>query len=143
MSKSIFSKGLHGESVHVDPTKVFDDLSWEKASEKVENMPYTIGQILHHMSFWQDFILELVEGNNPTPPKDNEEDWAIESFPAEKMEWETKVAHFKDGVLKAEELADKNLTEKNELFLELVMHNSYHAAQVVIIRRILGEWDSI
>lgn len=143
MSTSIFARGLQGEGIHVNPLHVFDELSWKDAHHKVEeDLPYTIGQLLFHMNYWQQYILELINNNSPESPKQSIEEWGSNQFPESEKEWEDKLLQFKEGLHKAEEIAKQDLEGKSELLMELIMHNSYHAGQVVVVRRLIKEWHT-
>lgn len=113
-------------------------------------MPYTIFQIVNHMIYWQDYILEILAGGQPTVPAHAIDSWPGSEVPQTEAEWNQTVERFLQGVDQAIQLVEtSDLEEKlpnwhNKPRLEALRvipsHNSYHLGQVVLLRRMLGSW---
>ncbi|UOR12831.1 DinB family protein [Halobacillus amylolyticus] len=149
MSSYFFQNGLHGEDAHVDPLSVFEGLQWEVVGKKPEECPHSVWQILNHMIFWQDFILDYLKGTVPNFPDHAEESWPGGTSPSNETEWNDAVFKFSEGLKEAENEAKKDLEERGfgksegtrgDFLVMLVNHNSYHTGQVALTRRIIGEW---
>lgn len=140
---------MHGEDAHVGPLSVFEGLQWEVASKTPEGCPHSVWQILNHMIFWQDFILGYLQGTVPDSPEHAEESWPGGTAPYNETEWRDAVFRFGEGLKKAENEAQKDMSEqgvggskgtRGDFLTMLINHNSYHTGQVALIRRILGSW---
>ncbi|RYG71293.1 DinB family protein [Lentibacillus lipolyticus] len=151
LSSYLFKNGLHGDDAHINPLWVFEGLQWEVSGKRPEGCPYSVWQILNHMIFWQDFILGYLKGANTNFPEHADDSWPGGKAPSTEIEWEDAVFKFSEGLKKAENEAKMNLEERGfgkwksegnrgDFLVMLVNHNSYHAGQVVLIRRIMGEW---
>jgi len=149
MEKEFFQNGLHGKGAHVDTATVFDGLNWESAGEKPENCPHSVWELLSHMVYWQDFMLAYLQGEIPKSPEHAVESWPNSPAPASEEEWDNTVSEFLDGLQRAEQEAAKDLTEKGpggrgrtraEWLMGITLHNTYHAGQAVIVRRMIGAW---
>ncbi|UOQ93119.1 DinB family protein [Halobacillus shinanisalinarum] len=142
-------KALRGESAHIDPILISEGLELKSVGLLVSNSPHTIWEIIYHMNYWQDFIINILEGGNPKSPEHSEETWPSQKKPPGKQEWLEMVLRFKEGMKRAEDECRNDLSEhlqgnvgntRFHMLMDLIMHNSYHSAQVVFIRRQLGEW---
>lgn len=149
MSSQFFQSGLHGEDAHVDPLSVFEGLQWEMADKKPAGCPHSVWQILNHMIFWQDFILDYLQGEVPNSPEHAEDSWPGGTAPFNRAEWNGTVFRFNEGLEKADNEAKKDLQEcgfgnsessRGDFLAMLMVHNSYHTGQVALIRRMIGEW---
>ncbi|WP_181347035.1 DinB family protein [Thalassobacillus sp. CUG 92003] len=148
MNSQTLINGLRGDSAHVNPSNVFEELDWETAGETIERSPYTVWELIWHMNYWQRFLLELIQGKEPVYPEHSDESWPRNKMPQSKAEWDEEVSRFTNDVKIAEEECEKDLNEmcstdnttRQSLLMDLVIHNSYHGGQVVLLRRQLGSW---
>lgn len=140
---------LDGEFAHVESSEVFDGVPVAEAGRSVAAVPYTIWQLLQHMIWWQDWWLGRLEGRRPPLPASLAETWAPTAAPADARALDTSVAHFAAGIARARELARGELTARvpaepggivGAELVQLATHNSYHAGEVVLLRRLLGVW---
>ena len=99
-------KSLRGERGHLPTINAITDINMELASHKQEELPYSIYQLVKHMSYWQDFLLALAKGENPEKPKSVSESWPEHPAPSDEEEWKKTIQHFCDGIDEACHLAD-------------------------------------
>lgn len=148
MDAHYFQKGLHGKGAHVDTATVFDGLDWQKAGEKPGDCPHSVWDLLFQMNYWQDFMLAVLKGEKPKSPEHAAESWPDSSAPASEEEWTSALGHFLEGLKEAEQEAAKDLTEqvsskgrtRADCLLTIMLHNTYHAGQAVLVRRTIGAW---
>lgn len=147
MNEQFFKKGLHGEGVNVDTATVFDGMDWQQTGDKSGNFPHSVWELLFHMNYWQDFMLDLVNGQTPKSQNPDDESWPAAAVPESEDEWDSAVAYFLKGLQKAEQEVGKNLSEqvvadhtRADCLQTILLHNTYHAGQVVFARKIRGDW---
>lgn len=136
------TKGLYGENAHVNMLTIFDGLNITQAGEAVHNQ-HSIWQILNHMIYWQEYILHLMNEEEITAPEHASETWITEVKPVNKKNWELAVNNFTDSLNEAVKFTENNfdLSDRQaELLTSLMIHNSYHAGQIVMIRKYLNAW---
>ncbi len=61
-------KSLVGERGHLPIARALPDITVELAGKRIEGVPYTIYQLLKHMSYWQNFLLTYLDGGKPQLP---------------------------------------------------------------------------
>lgn len=134
-------KGLYGENSHVNILTIFVGLDGEQAGEAVLNQ-HSIWQILNHMIYWQNYVLSLLKEQETVSPKHASETWPAEVKPPNERAWEEAVDKFTKGLHEAIRLTKNEYGDANgeEHLISLISHNSYHAGQVVCIRRYLNQW---
>jgi len=143
---------LRGKGAHVDPLGAFEGLTLEAAGERPKGAPYSVWQILGHIIYWQDFLLARIRGENPQSPAHAEEGWPFPVQPSDLHDlrhgldrFETGLAAF-DGIL-VDPATDLDRVVRPEVGTtirdqigSIVAHNSYHAGQAALIRRMLRAW---
>ncbi|MGK7379353.1 DinB family protein [Planococcus sp. 1R117A] len=149
MANEFLQKGMRGTSAHIDAAAVFKELDWQKAGDKPDKCPHSVWQLLWHMNYWQEFMLAYLKGEAPKNPEHAEETWPKEAMPASEEEWNDEVSKFTHGLQQAEQEAAKELSEEGfggkrrtraDLLMVIINHNSYHAGQVVLVRRMIDAW---
>lgn len=145
----LLANGLEGKHGHVEPKQVFEELDWIRAGQVVPSCPHSIWQILSHLIYWQEFSLALLEGESPLPPAHAADTWTAAVSPKEPEEWKISVESFLQGVERVVQMLRNHhgghgtsLSEPSHLetLISLMIHNSYHLGQIVLIRRMLGVW---
>ncbi|WP_158599117.1 DinB family protein [Planococcus salinus] len=149
MNEKFFWNGLHGEGAHVDTATVFDGLDWQQAGQKAGNFPHSVWELLFHMNYWQNFMLDFLKGEVPKSGDPDAESWPAAAAPETEDEWDSAVAYYLKGLKEAEQEAGKELSEqvvagreetRADCLQTIVLHNTYHAGQVVFARKIIGAW---
>ena len=141
---------LSGEQSHVNPTEALLGLSWQIAGKAPHSAPHSIYMILNHMIYWQHVYLKRVEGVTVESPSRPSEGWPGAQAPADAAAWDKAVGQFQKeldvamNMLESRSLAKMIPTFGALTFGEglalLAMHNSYHTAQIVALRQVLGDW---
>ncbi len=141
--------GLQGKGAHTSARNILEGITWKLTGEKPADLPHSIWKILNHLIYWQNFLLQILNGENPTSPLHAEDSWPGQDSPESEDEWTTAVETFLTGIRTAESAALANLEQqalfdtshsRAELFGMLITHNSYHLGQIVLLRRLLASW---
>jgi uncharacterized damage-inducible protein DinB len=122
--------------------RILGGLSRETASQSVPGLPFTLYGLLWHLEFTQNLLLARISGEE-TSAESAPELWP-KGVPSED-EWEDLISRLRAGVYEASEFASDpgQLSEEDRSLLEvLAMHNAYHWGQVVVLRRLLGDWPA-
>ncbi|NEW07483.1 DinB family protein [Paenibacillus sp. SYP-B3998] len=143
-------KSLIGERGHIPIARALSDITVDVAGKRTDNMPYSIYQLLMHMSYWQDFMLTYLEGGKPVLPTSVMESWPSEEQPEDAEKWQDTVEHFLQGVEKAVQMAQTTQLDepinnfpgetKAGILRNIASHNSYHLGEIVLLRRLHGAW---
>jgi uncharacterized damage-inducible protein DinB len=158
MSVRALKELLRGLGAHADPIGCVEDLSAEMAAKEVPGFPHSIGQLVFHMNYWMDYDLRRIRGEKPPYPEHNAESFAARLVPADCKEWDNLRQRFSLLIDETAALADSPATDlQREIeathpshkerastveagLWQLAAHNSYHAGQIAMIRRVLGAW---
>lgn len=144
---SAMDYALTGHGAHASTAHVFDGVDWKQAGTLPAGAPHSLYQLLHHMSFWQDWALRWLEGKKPATPKHASESWPAQAAPTSAEHWRKALKHYQKGLHELE----RNCT-KSDLFVRhgdktamemiqaIASHNSYHAGQAAFLRRAVGAW---
>lgn len=138
---------LSGTGAHVETEIVFAGLDWKLAGTRLAGAPYTPYQLLNHMLYWQDWVLRWFKGENPPIPKRASGGWPGDASPASRKEWNQAVRRFRNGLdeltrrSREQDLFSKGDPKSRlEMLHTIASHNSYHAGQAALLRRMLGAW---
>ncbi|MBS1688202.1 MAG: DinB family protein [Bacteroidetes bacterium] len=147
---SELNKLLKGGSAHASFDHAIKGLSLKTIGQKVDKLPYTIWQLVEHIRITQWDMLEFSKSAKHVSPKWPEDYWPKEAAPADEAAWEKSLQQIKD------DLADFiHLLKDADLYtnlahgdgqnilreaLQIADHNSYHTAEIIMVRRLLGDW---
>jgi uncharacterized damage-inducible protein DinB len=149
---------LRGKGAHADPVACVDDLAAELAARHVEGFPHSIADLVFHMNYWMDYELRRVRGEKPAHPEHNEESFPTAGTAFSSEDWNSLRTSFarlladfaalaksseSDMQRQIESLRerDKQIASTLEASLwQVVVHNSYHVGQVVMLRQALNAW---
>ncbi|RIV29255.1 DinB family protein [Alicyclobacillaceae bacterium I2511] len=147
--KTAVVNGLYGRMAHVSPDAAFEALDWKSVNEKPGGATHSIWEILHHLIYWQNYCLYLLDGGSPTSPEHAAESWICPEKPVNEKHWLDTIARFMSGLSSAEEaslidlegtILAKPQESRIEVLESLIGHNSYHLGQIVMLRQLLGAW---
>ena len=65
----IVGRALSGEGAHADTAHAFDGLEWKIAALRPSGAPHSIYQLLGHVAYWQDWVLQWFDGKDPAVPR--------------------------------------------------------------------------
>jgi len=141
---------LSKSGAHVDYGKALKGFPLDAAGKRPKSVPYSAWQLLEHIRIAQADILEFVSKKNykekswpadywpksPAPPSEDAWDKSVSAFQKDRKKL---IALLKVGSpLEPIAFAD-NKTLMREILL-LVDHTAYHLGELVLLRRILGNW---
>jgi uncharacterized damage-inducible protein DinB len=127
-------------------------LTYKQAGIKVEDIPYTIWELIEHIRIGQDDILEFCTNRDYKELEWPRDYWPESSVPESKEKYEESIRAVKGGIEKMRELVKDSKNDLHTplphgdgqtLFREamlIVDHNAYHIGQIVLIRRLMGSW---
>ena len=138
---------LSGKGSHAATKDIFGGLTWKVSGVRPKGASHSIYQLLNHMSFWQEWLVKWLDGENPPVPKHAAGGWPGEVAPAGSREWQRAVRSYRSGLEKldrqsreADLLAKRGKHTRLGLLHAVASHNSYHAGQVALLRQMLGAW---
>lgn len=145
---------LRGRGAHVDPVGCLEGLSLELAGRQLAGVQHSIWQLTWHMTYWMDYELRSLTGPEVPYPEHATLSWPNESVPETEEAWRAEVARFRRQVEELSEWARRASLEGHgsrvvhpkqgdtvqDVLWQMVAHNSYHAGQVVLLRRAFGAW---
>jgi hypothetical protein len=123
------------------------------AGKSVPELPYTIWQLTDHMRFTLQDILEFTRNPNYTEPTWPDDYWPKEKAPANQAALSESIKAIQTGM---EEMIQLVQDPTNDLYkpfphgngqtllreaLLVAEHNAYHLGQIMVIRRLLGDWE--
>ena len=146
-------KLLGGGQAFKTRDEILQGISLQEAGSKVANVPYTIWQLLEHLRIAQWDILEFSRN-----PQHESPDWPAGYWPDETAPENQATL---EGTVKAitadlEEMIQLIQDPANNLFVPFAHgngqnllreamlvgeHNAYHIGEIVVVRRLLGEWE--
>jgi DinB superfamily len=145
---------LRGRNAHADFDTVMADFPSRLRGVKPPGAPHSGWQLLEHMRIAQSDILEFSRDAKHKSPPWPEGYWPKTEAPPNAASWNNSLRSFRSDLrAMAKLVADK----KTDLFariphgtgqtilreaLLVADHNSYHLAQIVLLRRLLGTWKA-
>lgn len=144
----LLSKG----NAHASLDEVLKDFPFALLGEKPGKLPYSIWQLAEHIRIAQWDILEFSGNAKHVSPKWPEGYWVSEASPKSKAEWENcikQIVKDRNAFIDLIKEAGSNIDEPFKYgngqsllreALVLADHNSYHTAEIIVIRRLLKAW---
>jgi len=145
-------KLLHGGSAHVGFKDAVAGLPFHLLGKKPDKLPYSIWQLIEHIRIAQWDMLEFSKDGSHKSPKWPDEYWVKALAPESEEEWLESLNQI------SQDLSEFiSLLESKDLFetiphgagqnilreaLQIADHNAYHVAEIIVIRRLLGAWNS-
>jgi len=145
-------KLLKGGSAHASLDHALDGLPAELRGVKPDNLPYSIWQLVEHIRIAQWDMLKFSEHEKHESPEWPEGYWVKDIAPKDDTEWKNSLKQIKDEL---NEFID--LLQNGDIYkaiphgdgqsilreaLQIADHNAYHTAEIIVIRRLLGDWKS-
>ena len=147
---------LFGKGAHANPIACLEALPVSLAREKVSASPHSIWELVEHMNYWMYYEVQRIGGQSPAYPEHAIQSWPAEPGPASEAEWKEACTCFASllGQLEALSNSAPEVMRRQvpasgpnalpatveEVLWQMVVHNSYHLAQVVFVRQCLGAW---
>ena len=148
--RNLLARLLDWEDAHVGFEVVIAGIPPELRSTQPPGLPYSAWQLLEHMRLAQRDILDFCRDPGYVEPRSMAEYWPASVAPPTSRAWEESVANFR-----ADREAMKRIARDLDLFAaipqgtgqtylrEIVLladHNAYTLGQIVVLRRLLGNW---
>ena len=147
-------KLLSSEEAHVNFETVIGGLPAKLRGAKVRGLPFSAWRLLEHMRIAQWDILEFSRDAKHISPKFPEGYWPASDAPPRAAAWSASVKGFRRDLAEIQALVEDpainpfapiphgtGQTILREALL-VADHNAYHLGQVVLLRRLLGAWES-
>jgi len=145
-------KLLEGGSAHAGFDDAINDLPPKLRGTKVDKLPYSIWQLVEHIRIAQWDMLEFSKSEKHGSPEWPEGYWVPETAPADEEAWNNSIKQIKAdleefiGLLKSGDIYSNIPHGDGQSILrealQIADHNAYHVAEIIVIRRILGAWNS-
>lgn len=146
-------KLLRGGQAFKTRDEILQGISLEEAGSEVAKLPYTLWQLLEHLRIAQWDILEFSRNPQHESPEWPEGYWPQEKAPADQTALNQTLHSISTDM---EEMIQLIQDPANDLFepfphgsgqnllreaMLIAEHNAYHLGEIVVIRRLLGEWE--
>ena len=147
---SLLKKG----NAHASFNDAIKNIPFDDLSKKPNNLPYSIWQLTEHIRITQKDILDFSTNSNYKALNWPGDYWPKESAPENEAAWKKCIDEIqKDLKAFIELLKDENadlLTpfahgDGQNLLREALLiadHTSYHTGEIIIIRRLPGNWKN-
>jgi uncharacterized damage-inducible protein DinB len=144
---------LQKSFAHANLDKALEHLDFKSLGIKLPHLPYTIWQLVEHIRIAQQDIVDFSENRNYQPLPWPEGYWPKETEPKNEQQWEDtlqeirkSLADFTAFMMDEQQDLLKPFPhgEGQHLFREAILiidHLSYHTGQIVLIRRLLDNWE--
>jgi 16S rRNA C967 or C1407 C5-methylase (RsmB/RsmF family) len=144
---------LKGGHAHATFQNAVKNIAPKLRKEKPENFPHSPWMLLEHIRIAQWDILEFSRNSKHKSPKWPEGYWPKTAEPPSAEAWNESIEQVNRDATEMQELVKD---PKTDLFakipwgegqtvlreaLMLADHNAYHVAQIVDVRRLLGDWE--
>lgn len=146
---SLLTKG----NAHVTFNDAVLGIPFEDLGKQPASLPHSIWQITEHIRIAQKDILDFSANNNYKELSWPEDYWPKQSMSANEDEWKNSIRQINNDLetfitlLKNtediykpfEHGSGQNLLREAMLIAD---HNSYHTAELIVVRRLLGNWKN-
>ncbi len=144
---------LAGGGAHAKFEDVIEDIPAKLRGAKPEKFPHSPWMILEHLRIAQWDILEFSRNQKHKSPKWPEGYWPKDAAPLDAAAWDSSVKQFLHDRKAMEDLVADPKTDlfakipwgdEQTILREALLvadHNAYHLAQIVDVRRLLGDWE--
>lgn len=133
--------------------EVLTGIKVEEAGKKVPNLPYTLWQVIEHLRIALFDILEFSRDPHYESPEWPAGYWPEENAPANQEALNTSIQTIQDGL---EQMIQRVQDPANNLYIPfahgtgqnllreallVAEHNAYHLGEIIVLRRLLGNWE--
>ena len=143
---------LNKGNAHASLDEALQGIHFDLLGKKIPGLPYSLWQLADHIRITQWDIVEFSRNEKHVSPEWPEGYWPSEIKPASQATWEKCVEQIKSDRASFIELlsnaGDEIYTplahgDGQSLLKEALVladHNSYHAGQIIMLRRMLNDW---
>ncbi len=145
---------LKKSNAHASFNNAIKDIPFDDLSKRPNNLPYSIWQLTEHIRITQKDILDFSTNDNYKALNWPDDYWPKETAPENEAAWKKCIDEIqKDLKTFIELLKDENadlLTpfahgDGQNLLREALLiadHTGYHTGEIIVLRRLLGNWNS-
>lgn len=143
-------KLLNGGSAHASLEDALGDLPTKLRGIKPDNLPYSIWQLVEHIRLAQWDMLQFSQDEKHVSPQWPQGYWVKENAPENDALWEKSLKQIKNDkdefirLLKSVDIYTAIPYGHGQTILrealQIADHNAYHTAEIIVIRRLLGDW---
>ena len=145
---------LDGGHAHATFDAVIKGIPAQKRGVRPRGCPHSPWELLEHIRLAQDDILRFSRDPGYVAPKWPEGYWPPSKAPKSEGEWRKSVKAVRENLAEFKQLLEKNREELDKPFpwgqgqtllreaLLIADHNTYHLGQLLLVRRLLGIWES-
>jgi uncharacterized damage-inducible protein DinB len=141
-------------NAHAPFNEAIKNIPFEDLGKKPHGLPYSIWQLTEHIRITQKDILDFSINKNYEELNWPDDYWPKEAAPKNETEWEKCIDEITNDLkafielLKAEDVDlftpfehgnGQNLLREALLIAD---HTSYHTGEIIVLRRLLGNWKS-
>ena len=143
---------LQKGNAHVSFNDAVKNIPFEDLGKKPGDLPYSIWQVTEHIRITQKDILDFSANKNYKELNWPDEYWPKNAVPENEQDWENSIKTINKDLndfielLKNSQDIFKPFDHGNgqTLLREAMLiadHTSYHTGEIIILRRILGNWE--
>jgi DinB superfamily len=145
---------LRGGNAHLNFEEALAGLPPQLRGERPPGLPYSPWRLLEHMRIAQWDILEFSRSPKHVSPEFPAGYWPETDAPPDDKAWRKSLRQFRADLKAMQELVEDPATdlfapiphgEGQTILREALLladHNSYHLGEMVVVRRLLGAWES-
>jgi uncharacterized damage-inducible protein DinB len=142
---------LFDNHAHIPALSALDGLTAHDADRRIAHAPHSIGDIVAHLVFWQEWFCSHCDGAAESLPSSAALGWPA---PAPGS-WNTVRARFAAALERATALGNGEPARPisppieypplaaytvRDAIEHIAAHNSHHLGQIVLLRQLLGAW---
>ncbi|WP_276642577.1 DinB family protein [Caldibacillus debilis] len=147
--KELRKFGWKEESWFLPLASAIEGVTAAEAAWRPDGHTNSIWQILNHLNYYNERVLEQLQGKEPAPQSiTNTETFGPPGDPADRKGWEETLRRTRQIAQGIEEALEKFYGKdlEKEGFLEKlaawIMHDTYHTGQIVLLRKMRGTWPA-
>ena len=142
---------IRGGGAHLTFDEAVADIPANVRSQRLAVFPHSVWHLVEHLRIAQRDIIDYIDnsGSSLNWPDDY---WPAEDGPKSQRAWEASIRGFREGIDQLAAMAEDQGVDllqplehdREKCVARQIMlaadHNAYHVAQIVMIRRMLGDW---
>ncbi|MBZ9749250.1 damage-inducible protein DinB [Deinococcus sp. HMF7620] len=137
---NVLQFSLLGGAAFASAADLLAGLTFAEATRPVPGVPYTLAEVLSHLSITQRASLDLASGRAQAWPE-NLAVWP--DTPPTEAEFGALLAELHAGLAEAQVLAGDPSSRARDVLTDLAVHSAYHWGQVALLRRLQGTWPAV
>lgn len=143
---------LNNGSAYDDPRDILADFPEDAINTTAPNVTYSPWQLLEHIRFCQQEILETIEAETMPAYSFDDDFWPGTGVTATAEQWNSTVRQFfadRERLMELARTADLEAPCRNNpkqsilhALMNIAAHNHYHFGEFAILRQVMGTWPA-